>query len=1047
MSQELQRFDELLQCIVRDDKKQLLSLSERVFEVSLNGDALDWEEISDTMLPDRGIVSKLLHFCCTLDAVECASCLINGELGVVPLVNEIEESGKSPLHTAAENHSVRCIELLIRKRARTDDLTAVKLLTEKTKDVAEMAYSKAMEGSVVPLAVLLMVATEKLINAPITVPRTDDADIASKDKATMYESVIREALASGRAQTTSSRVGKRMSGGLNKTEIAEKRNMLLCALELLQLFGALPRSAGCTDRKIISPLIRAAQDILDGSLQAADEEVVELLLKTSINVNDTDAEGNSALHWSLKMPKGSSLQEIRVVWLLLKYGAQICQRNKLGLTAAHMAAANGNFGALQGMEEFFLKSTCFSCKQGPHIEIYPLVCFIPVLEDVIPQLFVIMTEMKETPLFFAAKNDQMECAQLLLNFGANTEVLNLRRQRPIDLAKSQDMRFILSPTNIGLTSRVFPKRVSSLSVQVMKPEGTKYDRVFQSPKTEICKFFESPSGCIRGAKCFYAHGEEEFRKAKHGRLFHSLAIADLKRKIFIGGLPPSLKSDGLHKIFEEQFGAVEDAVVIGNQTSGMASSRGFGFVTFKNQRSVAAAVQVHYIEILGKYVEIKSAIPKCILLEESQKTLEHQAETPSKPHSPQAIESTDKAKEGERSDEMSWADRVFQYQPKACPNEPQVSDSSKAKGQNVPAWLITFKNWLPDFLQDVSKRLEKGEWYPLSSLKADFRATGLELDHASLGYSKLSDFMRLFSDLCHMKVVPVGGRGAATHVVLLPNLPSSPNEKIQPMEFYCTAPTVESPDDNFYFDSGTKVHEDLLWGSCKDGEFLWDCFDMESSSQGDGFDVENSSEGSSERNLLVADPTPGVPSSFLEFLKSDPVFHARPWLSNRQKDVHTIQENEVAREGSNLIMLWQSQRHPVLEALSRKRMNSSIFFLREFDYYENYKASLEQGMCFGCSKRKILWANFPCKHLLWCGDCKLQAIRVAGAFEHKCVICDAKVEKIGILPWYEKPRPICRDSSNVEEFPPFDPNRIRNSLKKKKSPMGEIGELTAVKCV
>jgi hypothetical protein len=34
--------------------------------------------------------------------------------------------------------------------------------------------------------------------------------------------------------------------------------------------------------------------------------------------------------------------------------------------------------------------------------------------------------MKETPLFFAAKNENMDCAELLLTWGANSEILNLR---------------------------------------------------------------------------------------------------------------------------------------------------------------------------------------------------------------------------------------------------------------------------------------------------------------------------------------------------------------------------------------------------------------------------------------------------------------------------------------------------------------------------------------------------------------------------------------------------------------------------------------------
>ena len=107
-------------------------------------------------------------------------------------------------------------------------------------------------------------------------------------------------------------------------------------------------------------------------------------------------------------------------------------------------------------------------------------------------------------------------------------------------------------------------------------------------------------------------------------------------------------------------------------------------------------------------------------------------------------------------------------------NNPQPfirGSSSTGSGQGtIPIWLGKFRQWLPKFLSGVSMRLKEGEWYPLSSLKGDFRATcGLELDHLSLGYEKLSDFVRSFPDLCRMKIVPVG-RGPATHMVLLPSL-------------------------------------------------------------------------------------------------------------------------------------------------------------------------------------------------------------------------------------------------------------------------------------
>ena len=103
-----------------------------------------------------------------------------------------------------------------------------------------------------------------------------------------------------------------------------------------------------------------------------------------------------------------------------------------------------------------------------------------------------------------------------------------------------------------------------------------------------------------------------------------------------------------------------------------------------------------------------------------------------------------------------------------CSQSAMRGGSSRIVQEREPAWLNTFKEWLPEFLARVSMRLKDGEWYPLSSLKGDYRAIcGLELDHVSLGFEKLSDFIRSFPDLCRMKIVPVG-RGPATHMVLLP---------------------------------------------------------------------------------------------------------------------------------------------------------------------------------------------------------------------------------------------------------------------------------------
>jgi len=93
----------LIEAIYEDDKAQLLTHTKRLFQ-------------SGSEPLDRRVVSKLLELCCASDSVECASSLVNGEFGTVPLVNEMNEAGWSPLHTAAKSHAKRCVEVLLKKR-------------------------------------------------------------------------------------------------------------------------------------------------------------------------------------------------------------------------------------------------------------------------------------------------------------------------------------------------------------------------------------------------------------------------------------------------------------------------------------------------------------------------------------------------------------------------------------------------------------------------------------------------------------------------------------------------------------------------------------------------------------------------------------------------------------------------------------------------------------------------------------------------------------------------------------------------------------------
>ncbi|CAN6472150.1 unnamed protein product [Victoria cruziana] len=276
-------------------------------------------------------------------------------------------------------------------------------------------------------------------------------------------------------------------------------------------------------------------------------------------------------------------------------------------------------------------------------------------------------------------------------------------------------------------------------------------------RMEICRYYESPSGCMRGEKCYFAHGDAKLRRPIEAHIQD-----ELQRKIFIGGLPSSVTSDVLKEFFEFHFGPVVDAVVIGSQAGENIHPRGFGFVTFTHEVSVRAAVEVHFVTILGKKVEIKGAVPKSMIGISSATSSEEAANLSKQPQlqpfrqlsGRMALEEADDS----RKQLVSWVNKL---------RGGILVETSESLPKHDSPWVRKFVKWLPDFLGEVYKRLKDGEWYPLSSLKGDFRATcGMELDHASLGYQKLSDFVRSLTGICRMKIVPVG-RGPATHMVLL----------------------------------------------------------------------------------------------------------------------------------------------------------------------------------------------------------------------------------------------------------------------------------------
>ena len=79
------------------------------------------------------------------------------------------------------------------------------------------------------------------------------------------------------------------------------------------------------------------------------------------------------------------------------------------------------------------------------------------------------------------------------------------------------------------------------------------------------------------------------------------------KKIFVGGLPPTLSEEGFRKYFEA-YGSVTDVVVMYDQNT--QRPRGFGFISFDSEDAVDRVLHKTFHDLGGKLVEVKRAMPK-----------------------------------------------------------------------------------------------------------------------------------------------------------------------------------------------------------------------------------------------------------------------------------------------------------------------------------------------------------------------------------------------------------------------------------------------------
>jgi len=78
-------------------------------------------------------------------------------------------------------------------------------------------------------------------------------------------------------------------------------------------------------------------------------------------------------------------------------------------------------------------------------------------------------------------------------------------------------------------------------------------------------------------------------------------------KIYVGNLPFSVDSEKLRELFSS-YGEIEEAIVISDKFSGR--SKGFGFVTFKDQENAKKAIaEINNKEVEGRNLKVNEAKP------------------------------------------------------------------------------------------------------------------------------------------------------------------------------------------------------------------------------------------------------------------------------------------------------------------------------------------------------------------------------------------------------------------------------------------------------
>ncbi|XP_059633044.1 uncharacterized protein LOC132275877 isoform X3 [Cornus florida] len=184
----------LAEILCYDDKPLFLSFMKELFQRKVpKTEEVRKKESSDYQA--KYCPPKILHGICESGVIDCAIAFLGGETGFIADLNIPFNDGLYPLHLAANGLSYEMIATLLSHGAQTDvrtiegkfrgdlfplnvsletkvPLEINRLLAWNTKEVDKIFIHYAMEGELIEMATLLMVAREKLIPLSMSIRKS-----------------------------------------------------------------------------------------------------------------------------------------------------------------------------------------------------------------------------------------------------------------------------------------------------------------------------------------------------------------------------------------------------------------------------------------------------------------------------------------------------------------------------------------------------------------------------------------------------------------------------------------------------------------------------------------------------------------------------------------------------------------------------------------------------------------------------------------------------------------------------------------------------------